>query len=236
MRKFRSLFLLLLFLPGISSALTLSEIRTEIRLRIKDTHSSLRRYSDTHINNLTNEAQRDVVNVVWPIKKATTITLVSGTTYYSLPTDLIAIQRVTREFKKIEEVSLEKLDGDFGNSNWESTGGTIRYYFQDPAEPDQIGFYPWPNSSASTGTVKVLYWAQGTTLSADADKPFNSEDRYAPYHDLLIFYVCYRVYLLEGEIEKASIYRQEYESRLVVMRERVGSKPGYNGSFMGGTR
>jgi hypothetical protein len=230
------LFLPLFFLSTFVSALTLSEIRTNARLLIKDTSSTRQRFTDAQINSFANEAHRDCVNNSWVLSKNTSITLVSGTTYYSLPTDTLAIQRVTREYRNLPETALIKLDGDFSNGAWANSGGTPTSYFQDPSQTDKIGFYPWPSGSTSTGTIRVIYFAQANTLSSDSDEPFNSEDRFAPYHDLLVYFIAYRVYLLEGELEKANLYRQEYESRLVLMAGRVSMKGNYVPSFSGGTR
>lgn len=232
MRK-KLVFLGLLLLPSISFSSTLSELRTEIRLLIKDPSATRQRYTNSQINTFINEAQRDVVNNTWCISKNTSITLVSGTTYYSLPTDLIAIQRVTREYRNLPETALIKLDSDFTNGAWANSGGTPTNYFQDSSQTDKIGFYPWPNGSSSTGTVRLIYYTQASDLSSDSDEPFLGLDRFVPYHDLLIYFVAYRVYLLEGEIEKASSYRQEYESRLAIMGTRVGSKINYIPSFSG---
>lgn len=225
----------LLFLLLISNpiyALNLSDIRDEVRLRVKDDGVSTR-FTDIQIDSLSNEGQRDIVNATWVIKKSTSISLVSGTTFYSLPTDLIAISRVTWRNRNIYEATLTKLDSDFNNSAWLDTGGPPRNYYQDMTQPDMVGFYPWPNSSSSTGTVVINYFSQGTNMSSDSDVPFNAEERYKPYHDLIVFYDCYRLHLLEGEVDRATLYRQEYESRIVLMRDRVGSIPNFLPSFSG---
>ena len=216
-----------------ADALTLSELRTEIRVRVKDvgTAGTRQTYSDTQLNAMINEAHRDIVNITWVIKKNTEIELVSGTTYYSLPTDIIAIQRVTRAKKVLKETTLEQRDAE--TTGWETAGGAPSAYFQDPSEPDMIGFYPWPNTSASTGTIKVHYFAQANLLSVDGDEPYNAEDRYQSYSDLIIYYVAYRVFLIQGQFDKANLYKQEYETRIIVMRERVGSKPNYNPGLSG---
>lgn len=238
MRNFLRLLSFAVFCFGVAplqnvDALTLAQIRTELRVRIKDvgTAGTRQTYSDSQLDNVINEAHRDVVNITWVIKKNTEFELVSGTTYYSLPTDIIAIQRVTRVKKVLKETTLEQRDAE--TTGWESSGGPPSAYFQDPSEPDMIGLYPWPNSSASTGTVKVHYFAQANTLSVDSDEPFNGEDRYQTYADLLILYAAHKIFLIQGQFDKSNQYKQEYETRIIVMRERVGSKPNYNPGFSG---
>lgn len=233
----KKLFIAFLFLlPVNASALTLLELRTNVRLLIKDASTSRQRYTDTQVNNFINEGQRDVINNTWVITKSTNITLVTGTTYYTLPTDTLAIQRVTKDRRNLPETSLIKLDGDSSNGTWENSVGVANSYFQDPSQTDKIGVYPWPNSSSSTGTIKVIYYAVAPVISSDADIPFNGEARFYAYHDLLEYFAAYRVYLLEGEVDKAGLYRQEYESRLTLMAGRIGMKGNYNPSFSAGTK
>lgn len=228
MKKLK-LFLLLfaLLAPHKAHALAFSDIRTEVRVRVKDANSTRQRYTDAKINALINEAQRDVINNTWAIRTSTSISLVAGTTYYTLPTDIIQIERVTLDRKNISETTLIKLDGENDNGAWADVHAKPRQYFQDPAQLGRIGVYPFPLVTADLGTLKIIYFSQAPTLSADSDIPFNSESRFATFHDLLIFYPAYRIYLIEGEMDKAAAYRSEYESRLLIMNERIGSKPNY---------
>ena len=230
------LFLLLFFLPINLYALSLSDLLTNSRLLIKDTSPTRQRYTDAQLTGFINSAQKDVINNTWVIIKSTTIILTSGTTYYSIPTDTLSVYRVTREGKNLPETSLQKLDGDAGNSAWDKAGGIPNSYFQDPTRTNRVGFYPWPNSSSSTGTVTFMYYAQGMDLSSASDVPFNSELRFYPYHELLQYFTAYRIYFLEGEMEKATLYREEYESRLAVMAGRIGMKQNFNPSFSAGEK
>lgn len=227
---------LLLLWPAVPArALTLAEIRTEVRVRIKDTATDRRRFSDAQLTALINEAQRDVNNAAWVVGVSTSVQLVSGTTFYALPEAAIAILRVTRDYRLLKEVTLDKLDADFMGGAWFMTGGIPTSYYQDLTNIDQIGLYPWPNGTTSTGTLRIDLVSQPADLSDDTDEPFNADERYKPYDDLLIFYPAYRVFLIEGD-ERATLYRQEYESRLQVMRDRVGRKPNFNPSFTGGVK
>lgn len=231
----KTIWLLVLVLLGITHAyaLTLSDIKTEIRIRIKDTDATRRRYSDTQLLNLVNQTQKDVVNLSWIVKKSTSVTLVSGTTYYSLPSDTIAIHRMTFNYRNLPETTLQELDSRFNGGTWATTPGLADRYFQDPSQPSTFGVYPWPNNSSSTGTVRIIYYAQGTDLSSDSDQPFNGDARYVPYHDLLIYEPCYKVFLIEGETAKSEAYRSYYESRIQILLGTVGNKPNYLPGFTG---
>jgi len=216
---------LILLLPSSAFALTLSDIRNEIRERIDDKADPKIRYTDKKLNNLINQAQRDVVNNTWCVSRSTSITLAVGTTFYTLPSDLIAIDRATRQYGNLPEVSLMQQDVDNNNTAWETTAGTPLYFFQDKSQKTKIGLAPYPSSASDAGTLRIIYFSTAPDLSADSDVPFNSEVRLTNYQDLLVYYPCYRIFLGEGDKEQATFFRQEYESRLAIMNENLGIKP-----------
>lgn len=230
MKKIKLFFALLaISVPGY--CLTLSQIKTEIRIRIKDSGVQRLRYTDAQLLNIINQTQRDAVNLSWIIKKSTDISLVSGTTNYTLPTDTIALGRVTLRGASLPEVTLETLDSQFNGANWTLSAGLPQDYFQDPARPAQVSFYPWPNNSSSTGTVHINYFAQPTDLSSDSDIPFNSDVRYYPYHDLLIYEPCAKIFLIEGDMGKYQEYKAYYESRVQIFTVQVSNKVNFLPGF-----
>lgn len=240
--KKRACFLLLFLMisglgPKVVHALTLSEIKTEIRLRIKDTDSARRRYSDAQLLNFINQAQRDIINVSWMIKKSTTIVTAVDFRTYQLPSDFIDFYRVTHDHSNIPETSEQELDSQFNFGTWHNTEGKPNRYYQDfvsiQDNASYITVYPFPGNTSSTGTLRITYYSQGTDLSADADVPFDSRFIFYPYHDLLIFDPCYKIFLIEGEIDKASEYRSYYEARLRLLLEKVDLRPNFLPGFSG---
>jgi hypothetical protein len=230
LRRFLISLLAVISLQVVAQAMTWSDIKTNTRLAIKDTNTTRQRYSDTQLLSLANECQRDLQNAGWIVSKSTSFPLVSGTTYYNVPTDVVAITRVTHGYKLLKETTMDAEDA--ASSGWELAGGPLpRAYFQDRTQPGKIGFVPWPNAASSTSTVRMQYVAQPADMASTSDTPLNADARYAPYHDLFIQYIAYRVYLLEGETAKADYYGRQYESRLQNMRDRLGSKPNYNPGF-----
>lgn len=208
-------------------ALNLGQIKTNIRVLIKDSATTRQRYSDTQLLAMINEAQRDVINSTLYISTQTSFVTVSGTTYYAMPTNYIQVERLTYSGRNLNEGSLISQDGQFNNAAWETTGGLPQVYFQRNSKFGQLGFYPFPNSASSTGTVLVDYFCYATDLSADSDIPYNGDTYSVPYHDLLVFYPTYRVYLIEGNTDRATFYRQEYESRLLIMQQNSTAKPNF---------
>ena len=230
----KKLFFALLVSVSIKAyAITLSDIKNQVRIIIKDNDSTRRRYTDTMLLDFINEGQRDVINNTWLIANSTTITLTSGVTYYSLPSNAIEIIRVTKDYKLLNETTFDKADSVNDGSSWETNGGMPIEYFQDKTQPDVIGIKPFPNSSTSTGTVRIQYLAKATDLSSDSDIPFNSSNRYTSYHDILTYYVVTRIFMLEGDQSKLILYAQLYESRIQNMREKIEQKPNYIPGFSG---
>ncbi len=225
-------FVILLLSASSLFALDREDIRTEIRLRIKDSDSTRRRYTDDHLNRLINQEQRDVVSLTGILRSNTEIVLSTGTTYYSLPSTLISIERITLDYKDFPEATLRGLDADFGGGAWQLTSGKPQKYFQDPSRPGSIGVYPWPQAILSTGTLRLIYLANADDMDDDADVPFNGSLRYLTYHDLLVYGPSYKIFLIEGEAEKAVEYRGYYESRinLLLNKDQMPNfAPGFSG-------
>jgi len=76
-----------------SSSLTLADLKTQTRLFLRDTGAS--GFDDAQLEIFLNNAQKEVNTKVWAVINSTSITLVSGTTEYSLPTNFITVLRVT---------------------------------------------------------------------------------------------------------------------------------------------
>jgi hypothetical protein len=233
MKKFILASILCISITGITHALNLGEIRTEVRLHIKDSNTSRQNYTDAQLNSMINQAHRDVCNISWVIKKSDDFELSVNTTHYALPTDLIQITRVTFRDEALTEKSIAGLDGEFEESDWETSSGYPEDYYQNPVLPGYISFYPWPATSSSTGTVKVQYIAKANTLSSDSDTPFNGDDRFQDYSDILIWYPVYEIYAIEGRTDKAQYYLNAYESRLTFMMDKLGQRPNFMPSFGG---
>ena len=228
-------FVILLVFPlNLVDALTLSEIRDGVRLRIKDvgTSGQRQRFTDAQLNEMINQTHRDVVNVTWSVKKSTTFALTANTTFYTMPTDLITIDRLVFKNRNLEESSVQELDSEFNNADWRTTDGEPDRYFRDAQRPDQVGFYPFPDDSGtSTGTVVMGYFAIAPELTSDTDEPFNGINRLQQYSDLMIYEAAYKVFLIEGDTTKALEYRQYYEARLELMVNLEGQRPNYKPGF-----
>lgn len=232
-KKYLPFLLLLWALP--LHALTLSAIRTELRLRIRDTSTTRQRYSDTQLLQLINEAQRDVVNETWAVEKTyQDFDLAANTTYYTLPSDCIAIYNLTSNDAPLPETSRIQLDSLYNGSAWIHTAGKPQEYFIDRSKSSTgLGFFPVPTVVTDTTTIRFRYYAMASDLAADSDAAFNGQENLLPYGDLLIYYPAAIIYTIEGENDKAKNYFDLYTARLQLMKEDVGKRPNFQPGFSG---
>lgn len=219
-------------------SLTLAQVETEVRRHIRDTASdtTLQRYSDTSLDLIINETQRDVNSQTWAVETATSTSLVASTTFYTLPTDFIASRRAyfidsagmrTYLTEDSEESVMKSPDTERS-----STGKPTRYYVReqkDGDDPLEFGVIPVPTSS-STGTVVMHYIAQPSDLSSDSDVPFNGYSHLIPYHQVLVWGAVLRIKLIEAKTNEATAYAQLYDRSIQSMKDGVGRMPNFRPS------
>lgn len=226
-------FLIFISLAPLVQAATLADIRTAVRILIKDTSTDRQRYTNAQLDEMINEGQQDVIINVLPLDDNTSIMAVAGTTCYTMPDAFVHIKRVTYDYVLLSETSYIKLDADNSGSKWETITGRPQMYYQ-PDNSAQLCVYPYPNTATDVGTIRAIYNNRADALVNDSDVPYNGELRFAAYHDLLKWYAAYRIFVIEGQVEKSSVYAQEYTSRLQNMGDVTGTAPNYLPS-MGGT-
>ena len=132
MRRLAQFVIAFLFCASISYADSFSDIRTQVRRQVKDNGATLQRYSDDFINDLINEAQKDVVNRTWCILDAADLTLTSKTTYYDLQSNVIAIHQAyytnaSGDITTLDEVMERSVRQS--NPDYEDSAGDVTEYF-----------------------------------------------------------------------------------------------------------
>jgi hypothetical protein len=219
----------------------LAEARTEVRRLVKDTatSSTLQRYSDTVLLSFLNQSQREVVTGSLALESTTFYVLSAGTTYYSLPTDVINVKFVkfrdsAAHTRKLQQVSYKAtLEG---NPDYERLTGPPFQYFVRPsttATTSDITYLPIPTTS-STGTVTITYFKQATALASDSDVLLDGDVTLLPYHETVVFGTVAKIKLIEGD-PSAATYIQLQQSGLQAMNSRLGEMPDYNPGMSGGS-
>lgn len=213
-----------------SHALTLTELRSQSRDLAIDNGTRLRFLTST-VDNFLNEGQRIAILDAKPIIKSSTLELSVGSTYYSLPTDFFQMRRLTLRYLELEEATPESIANRAGLS-WENSTGLPTNYFINFASRTKVGFYPWPDSVSSTGTVRYEYFASPTALSASSDEPFGGDAELDQYHYLLAYYAAYRMAMIDGRQDLGVLYRTEFYEGLERMKREALARPAYRPSAM----
>ena len=240
MKKRRiALSLFALFAFNVNSfALTLSDIRTQIRRYILDDHATNRRYSDAELLSFINEIQRDFINRTWAIEASQSTTLTANTTYYDLPTDFIAINAVNYtdtggnvyDLEEKSERYMYQSEPTYASQTGEPTKYFVRHSTSG-ADQLEISYNPIPDSNSAGGVVVMDYFNQVTDLSSDSDVPFDGLYTLYPYHEALIYGAVARTKLIEGNTEEAQAYQLLYNGVITVAVDRLGRSPNYNPSW-----
>ncbi len=212
-------------------ALTLSTIRDQIRRNVRDTASASarQRYSDAILLEFINEAQREVVNLTWLTEATTTYGLTTGTTFYDLPSDFLAVKLV--EYEDTNSATIELKEKTYkrtfqDNPDWDNSITDPLEYFilQDDDTSLQVGYVGIPSAS-STGTVTIRYLNLPSDLAADGDLPFDGKLHLIPYHYSIVYHATARLKLIESKVEEANAYVQLFNISVGLAQDRLGQSP-----------
>ena len=224
--------------------MTLSDIETAIRRNMRDTStdSTSQRYSDSVLLDYINEQQRQINNLTWCVDTSTSYVLTSGTIYYDLPTDFIAARQVTFTDQSsnvlwLEEWSERKVYQQEPSFATNSTGQPVKYFTRSSGgTAAQIAYLPYPNTSSSTGTVTVWYYAQVTDLASASDVPFDGYLPLYPYHYSIVAGVTARLKAVEGLADEAKFYSDQFTLYVTNMKEKFAAHPNYVPSMQASPR
>lgn len=225
---------------GNAFALTLGEIKVDVRRLVDDQADPKITYTNDFLTDLINEGHRDFVNQTWALMVQASQTLATGTTYYDLRSDAFAIRMVRyrnasgviTELSEMSERALVQQNPDYERQTGAPSSYFVRYSTSG-ASALEIGFVPRPNV---TGTILIDYYIQAPTLSADADIPFASYRILYPYHEALVYYTVARIATLENQPAAAGYYTQLYLNAVKTATDRLGRMPNYNPGFSAGSK
>ena len=218
-------FLIILLFCSVANGLTLSDIRTEARLLSSDYQGTRQRYTDAQITNWINEGQRLADVFALCNYQMTSFDLAAGSTYYNLPTDYIMTRRVTSDLQVLPERSPASLDSR--SAEWESQTGEPTYYFTKFSSRASIGFVPVPAVVGDTTTINVEYIGYSDVLSSDSDVPFDSIVEFTGFHHILSYFAAYKMNLIDGRVEIAGMFLQQYNTFLKEMQMKCVERPNY---------
>ena len=219
-----------LLIPATAEAITLATLRADCRVLVQDTGSTRNRFTDAQLLRFLNEGQKDLVQYAKPIRKPYQFELVAGTTYYAAPSDFLSVERLTRSHQVLSEQSVKALDKQI---QWQTTPGLPISYFVNHSSRSLIGFYPFPATTSSTGTIRMEYNASATDLSADSDQPFNGIGELQPYGYYVSLYCGYRAALIDSMTVQAQAYYAEYRRGSEMLASDAFARPNYRPGAVG---
>lgn len=116
-------------------------------------------------------------------KDAATITVVAGTSTYSLPTDFMFEKQVTHKGIQLKPITRARIQM-FSANDWATEDeGTPKFYMIDPEEAKkQILLYPIPQASDAGANLILTYYPVPASSTTDSDVPLNSSALLAEYH------------------------------------------------------
>jgi hypothetical protein len=88
-----------------------------------------------------------------------------------------------------------------------------------------------PPSASNLGNVTFQYYAQCSDLVNANDVPFNAQNIYIPYNDLLAYYATAKIDGIEGDDDGAKMYNDLFQASLKIMQSATGMLPNYRPSI-----
>jgi hypothetical protein len=226
-----------------AAALTLSDLKVDIRRLVNDKADPKIKFTDAEIVSLVNESQREAVNNTWCLTTRTTQALSLQTTYYDLPDDFIAVRHVeyrevsgrTRELTEISERAKQQSSPDYERI----TGQPVEYFVRNATATantsSQIAVLPVVSSSTSLGTVTIDYYKMATDLSASTDVPFDGVLDLYSYHYFIVYDVSSKLKAIKGD-PSAVADMQLAQAYLALMKANLGRMPNYAPGFSGASK
>lgn len=209
-----------------AQALTLQQLISNSRTLALDGSSSTRqRFTDSQITEFLNEGQREALTATRCLRQSMVFQLIPGTTYYSLPSNYLTMERLTIGSKYLQEMSPAALDGR--SRAWENASGYPTYYFINFSSPALVGFAPWPAQSTDTDTVKMEYDVQATDMVNSADLPYNGVITMYDYHHALSYFAAAMMSAIEGQQARQAAYQTVYNGMVAAMSKRCLERPNY---------
>lgn len=141
----------------------------------------------------------------------TSLTSVANQADYTFPSTLFEPKRVTYDGLKLRPSTLKELDKLQSAIQNQPTTGTPRFY---NFFAQTLTLVPTPDTSS----LQIKIWAHKThpdvtavsTLSAPAD-----------FHQYFVDYVSYRIFIKEGDIDRANMYLTLWNSHVESMKRSM---------------
>jgi len=178
-----------------------STLITKCRIHINETSTTF--HADSDLLAYCDEAQKYFIRSTRILEGSSTTSAVSGTQNYALPSDYLALLRVTFNGIKIDRVSYHEID-ELGINDTDETN-TPRYYY---ILNEQLYLIPIPNT---TDTIKIYYYK----FPADLDATTDTLEISKIYDDIIVCYMVYRALEKDSEDKRADYWMTECNAKIM---------------------
>jgi len=191
-------------------SITLTNLRTRVQRLLQDTSATTN--TQAFYDEKINDAQRIVAEEVHLFATSSTISSVSGTQRYSLPSDFMELYptqypvRYTNATSALIKPCLIDYDLLLEYDDLTTATGDPTYFFM---EEKQIGFYAIPNYSGSSN-ITIHYFEYPDSLSNGSDVSAYSDK----WIDALSYKAASLVHLKNERPEDAAVMDQLYAAEV----------------------
>lgn len=220
-------------------SITLSSVTARVREIIDDPNSTngTVRYSSATIYNLINTAQRLLCVNTLCLESYVYQALTANTTEYLIPSDCIAVTRVTidedaddtKEY--IPQLTVFHMDVDKGKQ-WnvaESSQIPTAYYLRNR----YIGMYPVPDNAGAILTV--WYIKVPALMDSEDDYIFDGFAQLEMYGEALAAYAAHQILMQEGKPEILESLSAIYAGTFNAIKAWIRYKPDHDPDMTGAT-
>lgn len=229
----RLAIILMVMLPISSYALTLEEIRKQVRYSVMDTTDTVNtpRWTDSMLNEYIDVAEKRISMFTDCCYGRWTITPSTGVQEYPKPPDMYKIDMVrymqtssTYSYQRLDFIDYPAMDKDINLSWLNVSSGIPRNYYE---RGQYIGLYQKPSISYCwTNALMVEGWKVPDTMSGATDTPWDGDYSLVGYHFMIVLDVTIRI--KENEGYAVPDKKQEFWTLIDYMRRWVKSRTDRN--------
>jgi len=191
-----------------------SVLITKCRRRLNEIDTTF--HSDADLISYADEAQKYFVRETRCLRGISTTPVSDGTQGYALPTDFLALRRITFDGKDIFGVSFFEIgESQTDETNSSATGTPKCFYIYN----ETIYLIPIPGSSADSESLKIYYYKFPATIDESTD-----ELEISPaYDDIIVSYMTYRAFQKDQEFDFAKEHIQECNAKILSVKRQLAS-------------
>lgn len=195
--------------------MTPEQIKDTIRNQVYESTAAF--YTDAEIYSYMWQAEQEIAQAIpcTETRDTTSLTSVTSTEYYDLPSSVAYVHRVEWNSKKLKRIDFRDRDTlDYSGYGSSLSEGQPYAYYQWGT---QIGLYPVPEDAKNI----TLYYYKTPTAITTSTTAFTVPDMFTQY---IPDYALYRMYAKDQDDGRAQFHRQQWEANIVRAKQKWGQR------------